>query len=153
MSNMVVFGLGKEKYGIPIEQVREIMPCTKVTPVPGTPDFFEGFLNVRGELISLINLRSFIGMEEMEDREDARILVLSSQEGTVQGILVDKVSSIVEVKGNELQPLEENCVEKGFANEHLKGVVDTPNGLVVILDVERIISGDRTENQETASVL
>ncbi len=151
MSNIVVFGLGEGKYGIPIEQVREIMPCTEVTPVPGAPTFFEGFLNVRGELISLINLRRFIGMEKMENREDTRIIVLSSMENKVQGILVDEVTSIAEISLDELQPLEENIVDKGFAKELLKGVIETSQGLVVILDVDSIMSEDKTEAQEVTS--
>lgn len=149
MSNIVVFGLGEQKYGIPIEQVREIMPCMQVTPVPGTPACFEGFLNVRGELISLVNLRLFIGMEGLKDLEDARILIICSQEGNVQGMLVDEVTSITEISWDDLQPMEEKTVGKGFAKDLLKGVVETPHGLVVILDVEEIMSGEKTVARET----
>ncbi|HCD71684.1 MAG TPA: chemotaxis protein CheW, partial [Thermovirga lienii] len=61
MSSIVVFSLKDERYGVPIEKVREILPLMKVTSVPGTPHYFKGFLNVRGELISLIDLRKFAG--------------------------------------------------------------------------------------------
>lgn len=151
MSNMVVFGLGEEKYGVPIEQVREIMPCSTVTPVPGTPDYFEGFLNVRGELISLVNLRSFVRMNMAENQDDARIMILSSSEGNVQGILVDEVTSIAEISWEDLQPLKEDNAAKGFSKKLLKGVVETPHGLVVILDVEEIISEEKIEAQEIIS--
>lgn len=149
MSNIVVFGLGEQKYGVPIEQVREIMPFMQVTPVPGTPACFEGFLNVRGELISLVNLRLFIGMEALTDLEEAQILIICSEEGSVQGMLVDEVISITEISWDELQPLEEKTVGKGFDRDLLKGVVETPQGLVVILDVEEIMSGEKKAAPET----
>jgi len=146
MSKFVIFGLAEEKYGVSIEQVREIMPCTDVTPVPGTPRFFEGFLNLRGELISLINLRLFVGMEDISQRDEASILILSSREGMVQGILVDEVTSITEISWDDLQTIEEGKDGKGFPKELLKGIVDTDFGLVVILDVERILSDKNQEN-------
>lgn len=152
MSNIVVFGLGEEKYGVPIEQVMEIIPCSEVTPVPGTPPFFEGFLNVRGELISLINLRKYVGMDKTDNCKDSRILILCSADDKVQGVLVDEVTSIAEVTADQIQPLEENGFGKGFSKELLKGVVETSYGLVVILDIEKIVSGagDKGELQESS---
>jgi len=153
LSNIVVFGLGEGRYGIPIEQIVEIIPCCEVTPVPGTPPFFEGFLNVRGELISLIDLRRYVGMEKLSDNRNSRILILCLEDETEQGVLVDEVTSIAEVEADRIQPLEENSFGKGFPKELLKGVVETSYGLVVILDIEKIISGvaDKGEVQETAS--
>jgi purine-binding chemotaxis protein CheW len=148
MSKIVIFSLGQEKYGVLIHQVREIIPCSQIAPVPGTPDYFEGFMNVRGELISIINLRTFIEMEEIAEKEESRILILSSRKGTIQGILVDEVTSIKEIEWDQLQNVEENRNNKGFPREFLKGVINTDSGLVLVLDVERMFSEEKEEKEE-----
>lgn len=148
MSSLVVFALGEERYGVPIEKVREILPTMRVTSVPGTPPYFEGFLNVRGELISLINLRKFVGMEPLEDLSMARILILSSTEGVTQGVLVDEVSNIIEIPWQELQPMEEGRDNRGIPKEFLKGLLLHDSEVVVVLDVDSLLSGGKREIQE-----
>lgn len=140
MSSVVVFRLGAENYGVPIEAVREIIPPSEVTPVPGAPGFFEGILNVRGELVSVINMRRFAGMEELDDGSSAKILILASEDGSVQGLLTDDVASIVDVPAEAVQSLGEDGGNVGFSKDILKGVAETEEGLVVMVDVEKVLS-------------
>jgi purine-binding chemotaxis protein CheW len=140
LSSIVVFRLGAENYGVPIEAVREIIPPSEVTPVPGAPGFFQGILNVRGELVSVINMRRFIGMEELDGNASAKILILASEDGSVQGLLTDDVTSIIDINAEAVQPLCEGGGETGFSKDLLKGVAETEEGLVVIVDVEKILA-------------
>jgi len=148
MSSIVVFSLKDERYGVPIEKVREILPLMKVTSVPGTPHYFKGFLNVRGELISLIDLRKFAGMEELDDLSMARILILSSDDGVTQGIMVDEVSNIVELPWQDLQPIDEGKGSCGIPKEFLKGILIDGSEIIVVLDVDSLLSGEKKEPRE-----
>lgn len=147
MNKIVVFRLGSLKYGVPIETVREIIPCTDITPAPGTPAFFKGFLNVRGELVSVTNLNRFIGVEDAADMKSARILILTSAGGVSRGVLTDDVTSIADFSPEDLQPVKDGKNGAGFSKELLKGVADTGGELVVILDVEKLLMGEKAEEE------
>ncbi len=148
MSSLVVFSLGKQKYGVPIETVREIIPNSEITPVPGTTPFFEGFMNVRGELVSVTNLRRFIGMEDPDDKSRFKILVLISREGASRGIMADDVTAIVDFSMDDLQPAEDGKRGVGFPKEVLRGVADVGGDLVVVLDVEKLLAEGRKEEEK-----
>lgn len=151
MDNIVVFRLASQKYGVPIETVREIIPCSDITPAPGTPSYFEGFLNVRGELISVTNLNRFIGITDPVDLKTARILILTSAGGVSRGVLTDDVTSIASFSPEDLQPVKDGKNRTGFSRELLKGVADTGQELVVILDVEKLLSGDKDKTEEESA--
>jgi purine-binding chemotaxis protein CheW len=148
LSSIVVFSLGEQKYGVPIEMVREIIPYSEITPVPGTPPFFEGFMNVRGELVSVTNLRQFIGMETPHDQSRFKILILTSMEGSSRGIMADDVTAIVDFSMEDLQPAEAGKKDEGFSKEVLRGVADVDGDLVVVLDVDKLLAGERKEEEK-----
>jgi purine-binding chemotaxis protein CheW len=148
LSSIVVFSLGEQKYGVPIEMVREIIPYSEITPVPGTPPFFEGFMNVRGELVSVTNLRQFIGMETPDDQSRFKILILTSMEGSSRGIMADDVTAIVDFSMEDLQPAEAGKKDEGFSKEVLRGVADVDGDLVVVLDVDKLLAGERKEEEK-----
>lgn len=148
MSSIVVFSLGEQKYGVPIEMVREIIPYSEITPVPGTPSFFEGFMNVRGELVSVTNLRQFIGMETPDDQSRFKILILTSMEGSSRGIMADDVTAIVDFSVEDLQPAEDGKKGEGFPKEVLRGVADVEGDLVVVLDVDKLLAEERKEEEK-----
>ena len=128
--------------------VREIIPYSEITPVPGTPPFFEGFMNVRGELVSVTNLRQFIGMETPDDQSRFKILILTSMEGSSRGIMADDVTAIVDFSMEDLQPAEDGKKGKGFPKEVLRGVADVDGDLVVVLDVDKLLAGERKEEEK-----
>jgi purine-binding chemotaxis protein CheW len=148
LSSIVVFSLGEQKYGVPIEMVREIIPYSEITPVPGTPPFFEGFMNVRGELVSVTNLRQFIGMETPDDQSRFKILILTSMEGSSRGIMADDVTAIVDFSMEDLQPAEDGKKGEGFPKEVLRGVADVDGDLVVVLDVDKLLAEERKEEEK-----
>lgn len=145
MSRIVVLKLDREHYGIPIEFVREILPFSEITPVPGSPDYFAGFMNVRGELVAVTSLRRFIGKREPEDRSSSKILVVASEGGGIQGMIADDVTSIEEVSLDCLQPVEEGTNRTGFPKGFVLGVAVLGENLVVVLDVEKLLAESRQE--------
>jgi len=145
MSRIVVLKLDQERYGIPIEVVREILPFSEITPVPGTPDFFAGFMNVRGELVAVTSLRRFIGKSEPEGPRSSKILVVASEEGGIQGLIADDVTSIEEVSLDSLQPVEDGANSAGFPKGLVLGIAVLGENLVVVLDVEKLLAESRQE--------
>jgi purine-binding chemotaxis protein CheW len=148
LSSIVVFSLEEQKYGAPIEMVREIITYSEITPVPGTPPFFEGFMNVRGELVSVTNLRQLIGMETPDDQSRFKILILTSMEGASRGIMADDVTAIVDFSLEDLQPAENGKKGEGFPKEVLRGVADVEGDLVVVLDVDKLLAEERKEEEK-----
>ncbi|MFA0888292.1 MAG: chemotaxis protein CheW [Synergistales bacterium] len=147
MSRVVVLKLDQERYGIPIEVVREILPFAEITPVPGSPDFFAGFMNVRGELVAVTSLRRFIGKADPAEARSSKILVVSSESGVVQGLIADDVTSIEDVPLDSLQPVEDGANRYGFPKGFVRGVAVAADRLVVVLDVERLLLEARQEEQ------
>ena len=149
MDSIVVFRLGSQKYGVPIGSVKEIIPCSDITPAPGTPPWFQGFMNVRGDLVPVVSLARYIGMEDQSGNGAERILVLISESGNRRGFQTDEVTSIETCSLDEMQDIRDRGNGSGFPREFIKGVSDTGKELVVVLDVERLLAGERVD-EETA---
>ncbi len=94
----LTFALSNEEYGIEILKVREIMGIMEITPVPQTPDYMKGVINLRGKVVPIIDLRLKFAMPEVEHTKETCIIV--AEVGTAQvGIIVDSVSEVTDIKG------------------------------------------------------
>jgi purine-binding chemotaxis protein CheW len=134
----VVFELGGTPYGVRIENVREVLRPAKVTPVPGTPDWLPGVANVRGDIISLVDLPQFL---QAEDAAAARrgLLVAQSDDGQlVIGLLVDEIVGIRRFPPP--QPVDADLVTDAAIVPYLDGVVEHQNRLVPILDLNALFA-------------
>ena len=99
----LTFFLAKEEYGIEILKVREIIGMMGITPVPRTPEFIRGVLNLRGKVISIIDLRLKFSMEEVPQTEETCIIVVEAGGGE-RGIIVDKVSEVLDIASGDIDP-------------------------------------------------
>ncbi len=147
LDSIVVFRLGSQKYGVPIGSVKEIIPCSDITPAPGTPPWFLGFMNVRGDLVPVVSLTRYIGMEYQTCNGMERILILMSERGTRRGFQADEVTSIEPFSPDDIQSVRDRGNGSGFPRELIKGVSDTGKELVVVLDVERLLAGEGVEDE------
>ncbi|MFA6384273.1 MAG: chemotaxis protein CheW, partial [Candidatus Omnitrophota bacterium] len=91
---LVVFTLGKEEFGVDISQVREIVRLVQITYLPKAPDFIEGVVNLRGQVLAVIDLAKRIGIKANARGENTRIIVVEVGDNTV-GMLVDSVSEVL----------------------------------------------------------
>ncbi len=90
----VTFQLEEETYGINVMQVREVLRYTEIAPVPGAPDYVLGIINLRGNVVTVIDTRSRFGLMEGEVTDNTRIIVIESERQVI-GILVDSVAEVV----------------------------------------------------------
>ncbi|MBI9108376.1 MAG: purine-binding chemotaxis protein CheW [Spirochaetales bacterium] len=134
---VVEFVLAKERYGIEPDFVRDVFPVKILTPLPGTPAFVLGITNMRGEILSVIDLKRFFDIPDVGIGDRAKVLVLES-ETMVFGFLVDSVIGTRSIPLDSIQPALPTLTE--IRRKYLKGVT---NDRMAVLDGEAIL-GDET---------
>jgi purine-binding chemotaxis protein CheW len=122
--SVLTFHLAKEIYAVPVELVREIRPLNRLTRVPFAPDFVEGVMNLRGNLLTLINLRRFLGITT--ERSDLQMVMVVEANGLEIGILTDRVSDVLTLPFSDLKPAPMNTL----AASYIDGV--SAEGIIVI---------------------
>lgn len=135
---VVSFKLGSEEYGVDIAQVQEINRMVAVTHVPRAPQFMEGVINLRGQLIPIIDLRTRFAMPRAEHTKNTRIVVTEIGAKRV-GMVVDSVSEVLRLPVDQIEPAPDMIT--GVETEYIRGVGKIDDRLVILLDLGRIISG------------
>ena len=138
----LTFGLGEEKYAVEITNVREVLKYTKVTKIPKTPDYMCGVINLRGGVVSVVDLNMKFGMPKTADIENANIIILEltmkNNEMILLGALVDSVQEVLELEHNQI----ENTPRLGMSVnlEFIKGIGKKGEEFLIILDMNKIFS-------------
>jgi purine-binding chemotaxis protein CheW len=134
---VVSFRLGNEEFGVNILKVQEIMRLQEITRVPQTPDFMEGVINLRGNVIPIIDLRKKFVMESRESDNLTRIIVVNVQD-KVMGIIVDAVEQVLRLTEEQVEPPPD--VGLDAVKEYLMGVGKLESGLLILLNLDRILT-------------
>lgn len=134
--------LGGEAYGVESSYVREVHPLKEITPLPGTPSFVLGLINVRGQIVSVVDLRRFFGLPEMNITPSSKVVIVSNDMMEF-GILADAVSG---VRAMQLEAIQTSLLQlTGMQAGYLKGVT---GARVAVLDVGKILSDEKIVVQE-----
>lgn len=133
---IVAFSLGTETYGVDIASVREIIPIQKIVSVPRAPEFVEGIINLRGRVIPVLDLRKHFGFEQKKGDPNQRIVLVEAGSESV-GVIVDAVSSVLRIAEDSVEPAA--AVIVGPEVEYIQGIAKVDDGLIVLLDLTRII--------------
>jgi purine-binding chemotaxis protein CheW len=144
---VVSFRLGSEEYGVDIAQVQEIIRMVEVTRVPRAPHFMEGVINLRGQLIPIIDLRTRFSMPRIPATKSTRIVVTEIGIKKV-GIIVDSVSEVLNIPIENVEDAPEMVA--GVGTEYIQGVGKMGNRLIIMLDLTMVITNE--EKQELATV-
>ena len=137
----LMFYLNEEHYGIQILKVNEIIGVMDVTPIPKTPDFMKGIINLRGKIIPVMDLRLKFGMTEREYDELTCIIIVEVDiEGQqkVVGLLVDKVAEVVNIYQDDIELPPQYGQESD--NAFLTGIGKVKDKVVMLLDIETILN-------------
>jgi purine-binding chemotaxis protein CheW len=133
---LVSFHIGGEEFGLDILRVQEIIRIQDLTRVPNSPDFVDGVINLRGKVIPVVALRKRFGLEQLAHDKQTRIVVVEVN-GTVLGFIVDSVSEVLRVPASTIEPPPRlGKVER----EYVSGVGKLDNRLLILLDVDRLMS-------------
>jgi len=144
---LVSFKLGQDLYGIEITKVREIILITDITRLPEMPEYVKGVLNLRDNVIAVIDLRAMFGLPESQLTDESRIMVVQAGGRTI-GIVVDAVSEVLRISKTQIAPPPPTVA--GLGQEYLTGLVRLENKLLILLDVDRIFGREESEVLETA---
>lgn len=137
---LVVFQLGEEEFGLEIMQVQEIIRIPEITRIPHSPDYVKGVINLRGKIITVINLDTRFGMEQKVHDDNSRIIVAEVDENVV-GMVVDSVSEVLRLPLSTVEPVPEIISTKINAN-YLKGVGKLEDRMLILLDITKVIMED-----------
>lgn len=133
---IVGFRVGRETFGVPISLVHEIVRVPDITAVPEAPDYVEGVINLRGKIISVIDLRKRFGEKEISPDKKNRILVVEVEHKMV-GLIVDAASEVLKVPETEID-LPPNVFEEGELN-YVTGVGKLRGRLIIMIDLTKIL--------------
>jgi purine-binding chemotaxis protein CheW len=134
---LVTFRVGGEEFGLDVFSVHEILRYEPPTPMPKAPAFVDGVLDVRGTLVPVVDLRRRFELAEQRHDEDTRI-VLVDFGGERLGLVVDEVREVLRVPETAVAPPP--SFVRGLAAEFLRGIVKLGDRLVVLVDLDRILS-------------
>jgi len=150
MLQFVTFKLGGQKYAVDILKVQEINNMKEITPIPNAPGYVEGAVNLRGKVIPVLNLRRKFHMEEVGLNDTAKIIIIDIR-GIIMGAIVDAVSDVLRVPVDVVEPPPP--VSSTIRSEFIRGVAKLPEGLVIILDMDKLLdSGEQQALFGTAKV-
>lgn len=130
----VTFQLEEETYGINVMQVREVLRYTEIAPVPGAPDYVLGIINLRGNVVTVIDTRSRFGLMQGEITDNTRIIVIESERQVI-GILVDSVAEVVYLRSSEIDSTP--SVGTDESSKFIQGVSNRDGKLLILVDLDR----------------
>jgi len=132
----VTFKLGKEYYGLPIENVLSIEKPSKKTRIPNAPEYIIGLINLRGDVIPVIDLRTKLGMEKIDIDKNSRIIIVKENEITV-GLMVDSSKEVLDISKEEIDKPPTN--DDNPIIEYISGIGKKEERLIIILNLKKLL--------------
>ena len=137
LNQMISFTIGEENFGVDIQTVKEVIRKKEITRLPKTPAFVKGVINLRGDVIPIIDLREKFGLEHKDYTDMTRVIVTEVDARSV-GMVVDSVSHVIRIGEEDIEPPPP--VVGGISNEYLKGVGKIGEKLIILVNVEKILT-------------
>ena len=137
VTQWVTFQLDAEVYGIRVMQVQEVVRVPDIAPVPGAPDYVLGIINLRGNVVTVIDTRRRFGLPS-RGHDDATRIVIVEARGHVVGLLVDNVAEVVELRASQIESAPNVGNER--TSRFIEGVHSQDNELLILVDVDRLLS-------------
>ncbi|MDD4296333.1 MAG: chemotaxis protein CheW [Ruminiclostridium sp.] len=132
----IIFRIDKDEYGADISKVTIIERYMNITRVPATPPYIKGVINLRGDIIPVMDLRIKFGMQEKEAEEDTRIIIFTIDK-TSFGVIVDAVVEVIQMDESRIESVSEIVTDKNF--DYLSGVTKMDSRLITIINIEKLI--------------
>jgi len=141
LNRFIEFSLGSENYAIPLLLVREVVSIPEITPIPKSPSHFLGIMNLRGEIISVVDLRKKLKIEVKKDKEEVVVIVAIGEKNI--GVIVDSINKVLAFSADEVSEMPE---VEGQVNTHfVSGVYRKENSLTILLDIAKALEIKETE--------
>jgi purine-binding chemotaxis protein CheW len=135
----VIFRLDNESYGINVMQVQEVLRHTEIAPVPGAPSYVLGIINLRGNVVTVIDTRQRFGLTPAPIIDNTRIVIIEADKQVV-GILVDSVAEVVYLRQSEIETAPNVGTDESA--KFIQGVCNKNDELLILVDLEKMMSED-----------
>lgn len=135
----VTFKLAGETYGINVMQVQEVLRYTEIAPVPGAPTYVLGIINLRGNVVTVIDTRHRFGLETGEINDNTRIVIIEADNHVV-GILVDSVAEVVYLRQSEIETAPNVGNEESA--KFIQGVCHKNNELLILIELNKLLTDE-----------
>lgn len=139
VTQWVTFRLGDETYGVNVMQVQEVLRMTDIAPVPGSPDYVLGIINLRGNVVTVMDTRKRFGLMPVDADEATRIVIIEAEDQVV-GILVDSVAEVVYLRQSDIEMAPNVGNEE--SSRYIQGVANRKEGLLIMVDLNRLLTDD-----------
>jgi purine-binding chemotaxis protein CheW len=144
--HIVGFQVGRETYGVIITSLQEIVRVPEITAVPDAPDYMEGVINLRGKIVSVIDLRKRFGDKAVTPTRRNRILVVEHK-GRLCGLIVDSASEVLKIPASDVEPSTE-VFHEGLNS--VTGLAKHQGRLIVLLDMDKLLEMKGQRQQDSA---
>lgn len=134
---LVTFRLAEETYGINVMHVQEVLRITEIAAVPGAPSYVLGIINLRGNVVTVIDTRSRFGLPSAETDDSSRIVIIEADKQVV-GILVDSVAEVVELQQSEIDSAPNVGNEE--SSRYIQGVANLADDLLIVVDLNKLLT-------------
>ncbi|MDE3271155.1 chemotaxis protein CheW [Pseudoalteromonas sp. SSM20] len=135
----VTFHLGDETYGINVMQVQEVLRYSEIAPVPGAPVYVLGIINLRGNVVTVIDTRTRFGLNSAEVTDNSRIVIIEAEKQVI-GILVDSVAEVVYLRSSEIDSAPNIGTEESA--KFIQGVSNRDGELLILVDLNKLLSDE-----------
>ncbi|WP_423187029.1 chemotaxis protein CheW [Alishewanella sp. d11] len=135
----VTFRLQEETYGINVMQVQEVLRYSEIAPVPGSPDYVLGIINLRGNVVTVIDTRSRFGLPPAEVTDNTRVVIIEAEKQVI-GILVDSVAEVVYLRQSEVDVAPNVGTDESA--RFIQGVANREGELLILVDLNKLLNDD-----------
>ena len=141
---LVNLRLRGEEFGVDIGSVREITRVGDITHIPEAPSFIQGVINLRGQIIAVIDLAKQFGLAPQEKLPESARIVVTWLKGQAVGMLVDEVPEVLKIPAEDIEPAPE-LIQTKIRRDYIKGVGKLENRLIVFLDLDKVLGPHEVE--------
>jgi purine-binding chemotaxis protein CheW len=130
------FWLAQDLFGVNALRVQEILPYQEIAPVPLAPEYIKGLINLRGQIVTVLDLRQRLGFAALPDATVSTNLIVTSPQGPIS-LLVDQISNVIDLQESRLTSPPGTI--RGVAVQYIQAVCQLEEGLLIVLDVDSIL--------------
>ncbi len=141
ITQYIVIKIDNEQFGIDIKYIDNIVRMEKITRVPKAQRYFKGVINLRGEVIPVMDLRVKFDMEEMKETKDTRIIILKLDKQSTVGIIVDAVREVVSLKETDMEKVTANAADS--RTQYISVIGKHENELISIINIISLVSEEK----------
>jgi purine-binding chemotaxis protein CheW len=141
LRQFISFSVGEEEYGMELMRVKEVIRVRETTWLPRAPSFVKGIINLRGDVIPIIDLRDKFGLEPREATAMTRVIVVEV-EGRLMGMVVDSASQVVRIPEDQIEP---SPVHGSFSQDFISGVGKRDDTLIILLNADAVLTIEERE--------